>query len=195
MATRAHSTSAPAMPLAPISTNIIHVRPGGCPAGVEPRLWRKALSRRVHLHLALATALLGVMDGFDGDPDLEDNADDEPSFGVEINGICELELDTADDEPLLGSPEIAPTGYVLGKWGWHTIQGSQERWSAGFGSMEEEQVNEDGGNILDEPHGAELDLREGEADEDLELDHDAGAEDHAFDEEGRDYAIGGGSGI
>jgi len=91
------------MPLAPISTNIIHVRPGGCPAGVEPRLWRKALSRRVQLHLAVATALLGLLDRFDGDPDIEDNGDFEPSLGAAdafINGRFEtdLELDQCDDE-------------------------------------------------------------------------------------------------
>jgi hypothetical protein len=58
--------------------------PTGCPEGVEPRLWRKAVSTRIERHLALATALLALIDGMDGDCDLEDNADGEASLGWAI---------------------------------------------------------------------------------------------------------------
>lgn len=47
--------------------------------------------------------LIDLLDLLDGDPDLEDNGDDEPSLGstplMGTNGIeYDLEFDTADDE-------------------------------------------------------------------------------------------------
>lgn len=77
--------------------------PTRCPAGIEPSVWRKAVSRRVQVHLALATALLGILDRLDGDFDLEDNGDHEPSLGAAdryINGRFEsdLEFDDMDSE-------------------------------------------------------------------------------------------------
>ncbi len=50
---------------------------------------------------------IALLDEMDGDPDLEDNGDDEPSIGslglVGANGQeYDLELDSSDDEPSLG---------------------------------------------------------------------------------------------
>lgn len=103
MAARADSTGAPAMPLAPISSNIIPFNRGGCPEGVEPRQWRKALKARVQQHLGVVTSLLRLLDDMDGDFDLEDGGDLEPSLGaagVYLNGSFEsdLELDDMDHE-------------------------------------------------------------------------------------------------
>ena len=47
--------------------------------------------------------LLGVLDMIEGDPDLEENGDLEPSIGTCYQGVVDAELDTADDEPSLGS--------------------------------------------------------------------------------------------
>lgn len=140
--------------------------PTGCPIGIEPHLWRKAMSTRVQTHLALATALLSVLDGLDGDCDLEetadleasDNADDEESdndSGVEDQPHdADLDLwegDNSEDlEPSLGSPEIGAGGQYLhlGADGMTVIAlyGSQERWANGsfLSDEDEEDVNEDG---------------------------------------------------
>jgi hypothetical protein len=85
------------------------LNPTSCPRGVDPREWRKALSSRIKQHLAVVSGLLALLDTFDGDPDLEDGADDEPSLGglsiynPDARGGFELDLehDKADDEPAL----------------------------------------------------------------------------------------------
>lgn len=47
--------------------------------------------------------LVDLLDVADGDPDLEDDGDMEPSLGgAEISGEVDLELDEADNEPSLG---------------------------------------------------------------------------------------------
>lgn len=83
--------------------------PTGCPEGVEPHLWRKALSQRVETHLALATALLNLLDDMSGDCDLEENGDLEPSLaGSNHRGEYDLERDDSDLEPWLGAIESSP---------------------------------------------------------------------------------------
>lgn len=100
MAARADSTGAPAMPLAPISTNIIHFNRGRCPEGVEPRTWRKTLRHRIRQHLDVAEALLRLVDDMDGDCDLEDGGDTESSLGgLELWGQVDLEAGDVNDEP------------------------------------------------------------------------------------------------
>jgi hypothetical protein len=50
--------------------NINSFAPGGCPAGIEPRVWRAELEAHVERHLNIVTGLLALLD--DGlDPDLE----------------------------------------------------------------------------------------------------------------------------
>jgi hypothetical protein len=61
---------------------------------------RKRLEARIEEMIELLNIL-------DGDPDLEDNGDEEPSIGNVgryVGGQClyDLETDTADDEPSLG---------------------------------------------------------------------------------------------
>lgn len=115
-----------------------HIRPRGCPAGVDPRAWRQGIEARIDRHLAIVTGLLSILDEVDGDSDLE---------------------------PVLGAPERIP---AMG-W-WARDYGCQQiKWADGAGDWHE-QVNEDGGDILDEPHDACLDLYEGTLDEDLEID-------------------------
>ncbi|MDB5538571.1 MAG: hypothetical protein JWQ89_298 [Devosia sp.] len=153
------------------ASRALALRPIGCPVGVEPHVWRQAVRARVESHLAIVTALLDLLDMMDGDCDLEDNADAESSLGgLEIHAQVDLEIDNADSEPLLGAPEIAPDTLVYrgGCRGWKTEQGTQERWSQGGGDMEEEAVDEDGGNILDENHDGELDMHEGDQRDDFE---------------------------
>jgi hypothetical protein len=83
--------------------------PTGCPVGIEPRRWRKALSRRVETHLALATALLSLLDGMADDCDLEDNGDHEPSLGGGTNAYGEYDLEGDESETGdLSWPETGP---------------------------------------------------------------------------------------
>jgi hypothetical protein len=56
---------------------------------------------------AMIETLIALLDQIDGDPDLEDNADDEPSIGGypwRDDGV-DLELDDADKEPSLSWAE------------------------------------------------------------------------------------------
>ncbi|NTG12672.1 hypothetical protein G6L05_02780 [Agrobacterium rhizogenes] len=62
--------------------------------------------RRAELE-ARIEEMIGLLDILDGDPDLEDNGDDEPSIGqsaCSANGKLEYDLegDTSDDEHTLG---------------------------------------------------------------------------------------------
>ena len=66
---------------------------------------------------AKISELIDMLDVLDGDPDLEDTGDDEPSLGSSVqhgaDGMeYDLELDTSDDEPSLGwnlYGELGPT--------------------------------------------------------------------------------------
>lgn len=67
---------------------------------------RKSAHLRVDLE-ARIEEMIALLDTIDGDPDLEDGADDEPSLGGQakfINGQLEYDLegDAADEEPSLG---------------------------------------------------------------------------------------------
>ena len=102
--------------------NAPFLRPVGCPVGVEPVEWRKALLARIEDQAAVLSALVDALDAMDGD---------------------------ADAEPWLGAPE-APNGSA--PWGAErTEQGSQLHWANGDSSDVEEE-NEHGGDVQDEPH-------------------------------------------
>lgn len=100
-----------------------------------------------------------------------DDADREPSlgwsdmearYGAAPTFDPDRELDDADDEPSLGSPEtpFAPPPY--GMWRGQPPYlpaiplGGQETWARGKGD-DDEQTNEDGGDVQDEPHDEESD--------------------------------------
>jgi hypothetical protein len=129
------------------------------------------------LLVRLSPAMLDALAAFEADdadleaePDLELDHDGEPSLGAtsdmnqekawrapEVYGI-DLEFDgdgvpDADAEPMLASPENHPAT----PWFWggelRDRTGDQTSWARGFGLMEEEDVNEDGGAIDDEGHG------------------------------------------
>ncbi len=77
----------------------------GCPAGVEPRLWRDTVSRRANWHLDRATRLLALLDRMDGDWDIEESGDEHDLSATAdwhdpmrsgYRQLCE------DDEPSLG---------------------------------------------------------------------------------------------
>lgn len=85
------------------------LRPFGAPAGVDPAEWRAAVAARIdQLHDAML-ALIAVLDLMDGDPDLEDSGDLEPSLGARLVGYDrargplwssdELEGEDTDREP------------------------------------------------------------------------------------------------
>ena len=88
--------------------------------------------------------LLDILDRLDGDPGLEDGADDEPSLGFTRPGAGssydpgdDRELDTADDEPSLGAPEAVTTGFIppaecLPAY-WRSPAGRQTHWAKGGG--------------------------------------------------------------
>ncbi|MBX9574546.1 MAG: hypothetical protein K2X07_02790 [Caulobacteraceae bacterium] len=54
------------------------------PPAPHPALERARLHRRLSL---LVDRLITILDGLDGDPDLEDGADDEPSLSAAIPGV------------------------------------------------------------------------------------------------------------
>jgi hypothetical protein len=174
---------------------LAHLRPAGCPPGIDPLTWRQALENRVEQHLSLVTTLLALLDGMDTDPDLEpieddepsigghapwgrevdlelDNADTEPSLGwTDMEGRYgrgltfdpDREVDDADDEPNLGAPEPGFAPPLYGMWRGQLpylpavpLDG-QGAWARGRGD-DDEQVNEDGGDIQDEPHDPEPDF-------------------------------------
>lgn len=141
MAARADSTGAPAMPLAPISSNNMLLFPASGPVRAKTRsggttpakaseappaaspesavaltkkgeayatrnapTWR---GRPIPLTRAAIEAeidrLIELIDVADGDVDLEDGGDPEPSLGgAELHGEVDLELDDCDNEPSLG---------------------------------------------------------------------------------------------
>ena len=62
---------------------------------IAPKSFRAALGDEIERMIAL-------LDAIDGDADLEEGGDLEPSLGAYRVG-CDLELDASDDEPSLGS--------------------------------------------------------------------------------------------
>lgn len=68
---------------------------------------RQRLRRALELVLEQGIALL---DQLDGDTDLEDTGDLEPSIGGEYHGQVDLEYDTSDDELSLGWLNPTPAG-------------------------------------------------------------------------------------
>ncbi len=84
-------------------------------------------------------------------PDAGVTSDDEPSLGwcghsrSQYGFREDVELDHADEEPSLASPERHLSPYCYG------LDGSQSHWAEG-GKDEREEENENGGDIQDEPH-------------------------------------------
>ncbi|MFN3507464.1 MAG: hypothetical protein ACK4ZU_08305 [Allorhizobium sp.] len=90
--------------------------------------------------------LLSVLDHFDGDENLEENGDLEPTLGA--------------PERHPSSWEFAPFGVVCRESGplRHVREKSQDGWADGLrGDHEREEENEHGGDILDEPHDGDDD--------------------------------------
>ena len=82
-------------------------RPQGCPVGVDPAEWRKAVAERIEQMQDAMRALIDALDTMDGDPDLE--AEElESSIGsiavVLTDGTLadDVELDDSDREESLG---------------------------------------------------------------------------------------------
>lgn len=99
-------------------TYIAGLKASACPAGVEPRLWRDAVSTRANWHLDRATRLLAILDHMDGCADLEPYLSD-----MDLAGRGDdREADWSDNEPDLGAPECAPAIKGNGR----TKDGSQE---------------------------------------------------------------------
>ena len=66
--------------------NVPFLRPRGCPGGIDPSDWRKALAERIDRHAAILSNLIDALDAMDGDYDLEANGDEEPWLGWIGNG-------------------------------------------------------------------------------------------------------------
>ena len=89
------------------------------PPAITPKAYRAAIGDEIE-------RLIAHLDAIDGDPDLEEAGDLEPSLGFDRVGY-DLELDTSDDEPSLGS--LAGTApFHLGTMSNWT---SQTHWAAG----------------------------------------------------------------
>lgn len=66
--------------------NVPFLRPRGCPGGIDPAAWRRALEERIDQHAAVLSTLIDALDAMDGDCDLEANGDEEPWLGWIGNG-------------------------------------------------------------------------------------------------------------
>lgn len=138
---------------------LAHLRPNGCPPGIDPLVWRQAIERRVERHLGLVQTLLAVLDNVDGDENLEpslgfvplvgpydleadcdedDDTEHEPSLGwtdMEARYGCrptfdaDLEHDDADDEPSLASPEPL-YAVISGQMGFYPTYASGDLYGA-----------------------------------------------------------------
>jgi len=116
--------------------------------------------------------LIEMLDDADDDPDIEENGDErDQSYaeGWRPGGAVEDDEDGGDNEPSLAAPEARslPVDYFYAQRSLIVQSGpmgSQESWARGSSGDGEENVedegeatNEDGGNVLDEPHDAEED--------------------------------------
>lgn len=119
---------------------------------------RAALEQHIELLLTEAADLIRFLDVADGDSDLEYDLADGVSACLEGDDLDAGEADDSDREPSLGAPEPAfeVVDYFASqhqfRYGGRPLD-SQEHWSRGEGD-DDEQVNEDGGDVLDEPHDA-----------------------------------------
>ena len=79
---------------------LFQLRPQGCPPGIDPADWRRAVAKRIEQHRDAEQALIEALDAIEIDPDLEPDDDDEPSLGANAIGAFDIdrELDYCDDE-------------------------------------------------------------------------------------------------
>lgn len=143
--------------------NAPFLRPMGCPPGIEPAKWREVVELRIEHLQQRAARLIAALDAMDGDCDLEGNADGEPwlgwaegrshllDYGDDREAENEHDEDDGTDEPDLGAPEQWPDYLVRINERWAYCQPNQERWAKG-GKRDLEEVDEDGGDVSDEPH-------------------------------------------
>lgn len=125
--------------------------PMGCPKGVPPHEWRRAIAARIEALADQMNALVSVLDWMDGDSDLEEAGDELDvswpegfrPFDTSLSEDAEdddTDEDDGDKEPTLGSVGYKP---------WD----SQAFWASGVaGDHEREEENEHGGDILDVGH-------------------------------------------
>lgn len=164
----------------PVTRAIRGLRPNEAPTwemrqreiDAEERAAMRALRRRV---AEAVTVAIDFLDATGGDPDLESDADDEPSLcgasSTSLGGtlapstsLGDDREDDAGDNPEeenehasdcdLGEDSLGSLGGTAPGLG-----GAQTSW-AGGGAADLEAVNEDGGDINDEPHDEDTDLEE-----------------------------------
>lgn len=110
-------------------TNILSLAPAGCPKGIQPQEWRKAVTARIDALADQMSALIEALDQMDGDTDLEDAGDEldvswpegyrpfDASLGEDAEDDDPAEDDDADedngdDEPSLAGPGFYRDGNV-----------------------------------------------------------------------------------
>lgn len=100
------------------------LKPYGCPIGVDPQEWRRAIETRLNDLLDQSFALITALDLMEAECDLEPNGDDEPSLGWTANGGSALftcdgdrELDNADYEPDCDDEDGHDAEYDPAEWG------------------------------------------------------------------------------
>ena len=127
------------------------VAPSGCPSGVDPSAWRKALAERIEQLRDAEAALIDALDSMEPDPDLEE-AGDELDASFPEGNCCMFQFqgeheDAEEDDPGENDGTAEPSLGAVANSG-----GSQEYWGVAFDSEDLEGTNEDGGDILDAPH-------------------------------------------
>ena len=131
-----------------------HLAPFGCPFGMDPRAWRQSLEQQLEAMLDRQMEIIAQLDALDGDADFEPDADSEPSLGApELVGCATPAFSFWRVKPYwMSSEEFAAR--QRDRSSWPIRAGDQTNWFHGGGAEEEEDANEDGGNVLDEPHDA-----------------------------------------
>lgn len=105
---RSHVAALPA----PFTSLRLH--PLGCPAGVDPSVWREALRQRIEDNLATVDALIAALDEMTPDPDLEPFLADTHGDDREGGDVQDEPHDPGgDDEPSLGWTDMEA------RWGRH----------------------------------------------------------------------------
>lgn len=110
-------------------TNILSLAPAGCPKGIQPQEWRRAVTARIDTLADQMSALIEALDQMDGDADCEPTGDEldvswpegfrlfdtNLSEDAEEDGPIEdadADEENGDDEPSLSDPGVYRTGNV-----------------------------------------------------------------------------------
>jgi hypothetical protein len=106
---------------------VANMRPAGCPSGIDPAAWRRAIEARAETLLDMVAALMATLDQMDGDAEAEVDTDDE-DVDEDATEIDRGELDTSDDEWSLGWGDSMCQGLGIMTAGRHDQEATGPEW-------------------------------------------------------------------